>query len=191
MDLDLFGNPQPHDTGTKVKIKLPPGVAGDAEFHGPNDCYRVRLRRWRGDFFPVRYVNFIGMNPSAAGPDEDDRTLVRDWHFTEREGYSGLVKTNIADYRLTHPSDLLKLTDPVCSDRNLQALLYEAAGASLIILCFGSLNRILKPFGDAAVRALLADNRKLMCFDVNADGSPKHTLYVKGDQPLREWRPSS
>ena len=186
---DLFGNEQAHDTGSKRIIKLPPGVVGDAEFRGPNDCYRPRLRRWIGDLFPARYINFLAMNPSRASAHINDPTIAREWSFTTREGFEGMSKTNVCDYRHKDPSELLKLDIPACSEINLSTILFEAAGAQMIIVAFGGLNKVLLPHGKRAVRALVEDGHKLWCFDENADGSPKHPLYVKSTQPLRVWNP--
>jgi hypothetical protein len=185
--MDLFGETAAHDVGTKVLVKLPPGVIGDAEFHGTNECYRDRLRRWRGEFFPPVYINFLGMNPSGAAAAVNDRTIAREWFFTEREGFRGFSKTNIADYRHKDPATLLNLQTPVCSDRNLNTILYEAAGAAKIVVGFGSVNKALLPHAQRAIRSLVADGRKLWCFDVNADGSPKHPLYVAGKTELKVW----
>ncbi len=189
MSADLFGNLPEHDAGSKLVIRLPPGVIGDAEFYGPNDCYRVRLRRWLGDIFPARYINFIAMNPSNAIATANDRTIAREWSFTTTFGFEGMSKTNIADYRQSYPDELLKVGEAVCSDRNIATILYEAAGAQMVVVGFGGLNKVLMPHGRRAVRALMDDKVKMMCFGENADGSPKHPLYIKGNCPLREWDP--
>jgi len=190
MNTDLFGNPPEHDAGSKLVIKLPPGVRGDAEFYGENNCYRLRLRRWLGDIFPARYINFLAMNPSNAVAEANDRTIAREWSFTESYGFEGMSKTNVADYRQSYPDELLKIGSAVCSDKNLEIILYEAAGAQIVVAAFGGLNKVLMPHGQRAVRALIADGIQMMCLGENADGSPKHPLYVRGNTPLRKWDPS-
>ena len=176
-----------HDPGGRRKVSLPGGVNGDAEFCGPMNCYRPRLRRWRGPVFPARFVLSIGMNPSAAAADVDDPTLMRDWRFAEREGFNGLVKCNTVDYRATFPSEFRKPDIVPASGRNLAVILEEAAKAELIILCHGRLDKVLAPYGRVITDHLKAAGHRLMCFGANRDGSPRHSLYVPGEAPLVEW----
>lgn len=177
-----------HDPGGRRKILLPAGVSGDAEFYGPMNCYRPRLRRWKGKGFPARFVLSIGMNPSNAAADVDDPTLTRDWYFAEREGFDGLVKCNTVDYRATFPADLRKPAVVAASERNLAVILEEAAKAELIILCHGRLDKVIAPYGRIVADHLRAAGHRLMCFGTNRDGSPRHSLYVPGETPLVEWR---
>ncbi len=172
-----------HDPGGKVRLALMPGVNGDARF---SDCgrYRQLMRRWVGDGFPQRYVLFIGMNPSTADATANDPTCAREWTFANREGYSGMVKANVGDYRATDPKMLLAPGVVAVSEQNLPTIRAAAAAASLVIMCHGKLNKALAPAGKALVEALTADDIPLWCFGTNADGSPKHPLYLRSDTPL-------
>lgn len=172
-----------HDPGGKVRLALMPGVNGDARF---SDCgrYRQLMRRWVGDGFPQRYVLFIGMNPSTADATANDPTCAREWTFANREGYSGMVKANVGDYRATDPKMLLVPGVVAVSEQNLPTIRAAAAAASLVIMCHGKLNKALAPAGKALVEALTADDIPLWCFGTNADGSPKHPLYLRSDTPL-------
>lgn len=172
-----------HDPGGKVRLALMPGVNGDARF---SDCgrYRQLMRRWVGDDFPQRYVLFIGMNPSTADATANDPTCAREWTFANREGYSGMVKANVGDYRATDPKMLLAPGVVAVSEQNLPTIRTAAAAASLVIMCHGKLNKALAPAGKALVEALTADDIPLWCFGTNADGSPKHPLYLRADTPL-------
>lgn len=172
-----------HDPGGKVRLALMPGVNGDARF---SDCgrYRQLMRRWVGDGFPQRYVLFIGMNPSTADATANDPTCAREWTFANREGYSGMVKANVGDYRATDPKMLLAPGVVAVSEQNLPTIRAAAAAASLVIMCHGKLNKALAPAGKALVDALTDDGIPLWCFGTNADGSPKHPLYLRADTPL-------
>lgn len=180
-------DPAAHNPGGKVKIALAAGVHGDAEF-SRDGRYRPRMRRWTGDVFPDRYVLFIGMNPSTADASANDPTCAREWQFTLREGYHGMVKTNVGDYRATNPKDLMAAGLSVSSPENLPTIRQSAAGAALVIVCHGKLNPPLALAAKAILAALHEDGVDLWCFGTNADGSPKHPLYLRADTPLIRYQ---
>ena len=177
-----------HDPGGKVRLTLMQGVQGDAVFSA-DGRHRPLMRRWVGDVFPDRYLLFIGMNPSTADAVVNDPTCAREWTFTRREGYDGMVKTNVGDYRATDPKMLLASGVEVSSPANLPTIRRVAAGADKVVLCHGKLNRALATAGRDLVEALTGDGIDLWCFGTNADGSPKHPLYLPGDTPLIRWSP--
>ena len=172
-----------HDPGGKVRLALMPGVQGDASFSA-DGRYRQLMRRWTGESFPDRYMLFIGMNPSTADGTVNDPTCAREWTFAVREGYQAMVKANVGDYRATDPKMLLVPGVVAVSAANIPAIRQAAAGADLVVLCHGKLNKALAPAGKALVEALKADGVELWCFGTNGDGSPKHPLYLRADTPL-------
>jgi hypothetical protein len=171
-----------HDPGGRVRLRLAAGVHGDAQFSDPE--HRQIMRRWRGDSFPDRYIMFIGMNPSTADATVDDPTCAREWTFAGREGYDAMIKGNVGDYRATDPKMMLAPGVVACSPANLPALRAAAARADKVVLAHGKLNKALAQPGRDLVAALRADNIPLWCLGTNADGSPKHPLYLRADTPL-------
>jgi len=175
-----------HNPGGKVRLALMEGVKGDAVF-SDDGRYRPLMRRWLGHTFPARYILFIGMNPSTADATVNDPTCGREWSFTRREGFDAMVKANVGDYRATDPKMLLQPGLEASSPANLPTIRQAAAGADKVVLCHGKLNRALAPAGRKMVAALIEDGRDLWCFGTNADGSPKHPLYLRADTPLVRW----
>lgn len=171
-----------HDPGGKVRLRLLPGVSGDAVFTDKE--HRQLMRRWTGEVFPERYIMFIGMNPSTADASVNDPTCAREWTFAVREGYTAMVKANVGDYRATDPKMLLQPGVVAASEANLPTIRRAAAGADKVVLCHGKLNRALAQAGHDIVAALQSDGVRLWCFGTNADGSPKHPLYLRMDTPL-------
>lgn len=173
-----------HDPGGKVRLALMPGVKGDATFSA-DGRHRQLMRRWLGPSFPERYILFIGMNPSTADAEVNDPTCAREWSFAQREGFDAMVKANVGDYRATDPKMLLAPGVVASSPDNLPTIRKVASGAGKVVLCHGKLNKALAPAGAALIAALRRDRIALWCFGQNADGSPKHPLYLRGDTPLR------
>lgn len=171
-----------HDPGGRVRLALMPGVKGDAEFSDHE--HRQLMRRWIGDSFPERYIMFIGMNPSTADANVNDPTCAREWTFAQREGYDAMAKGNVGDYRATDPKMLLAPGVVAVSPHNLPSLQAAARKADKVVLAHGKLNKALAPAGRELVEVLRADGIPLWCFGVNADGSPKHPLYLRLDTPL-------
>jgi len=183
MQLELLPREPDHDPGGKIRLRLPQDVQGDAVF-SPCRRYRPLLRRWRGERFPDAFALFIGMNPSTAEAHVDDPTIAREWEFTVREGYDGFAKTNVADYRATKPSMLLEEGVTPSSHANLPTIIDTARRANLVVLCHGCLNKALAPLGAQVIEALRHAGVEIMCFGTNADGSPKHPLYLAKTTPL-------
>ena len=172
-----------HDPGGKVRLRLAQGVHGDVVM-SPDGRHRQIMRRWLGDRFPDRYILFIGMNPSTADATVDDPTCAREWTFARREGFTGMIKCNVGDYRATDPKMLMLPGVEAVSPANIPAIREAARGAARVVLCHGKLNKALAPAGREIVQTLRADNIPLWCFGTNADGSPKHPLYLRADTPL-------
>lgn len=177
-----------HDPGGKVRLALGAGVRGDAVFSADGK-HRQRMRRWTGEDFPQKRILFIGMNPSTADALVDDPTCAREWRFAEREGFSGMVKCNIGDYRATNPKALLEPGVIVCTDANIEMIRAEAKQADVVVVCHGKLNAPLAAAARTILPALVEDGIKLWCLGMNGDGSPKHPLYLRADTPLQPFHP--
>lgn len=174
-----------HDPGGKVRIALPAGMRGRAEFHGPADCYRPLLWRDWGDHAD-RFALWIGMNPSTADADFNDPTVAREIARTQDLGLEAYAKCNVMDLRATHPRMLKHASVPPCSDVNLGTIDAYAARAAVIVAAWGALAPALRPYADR-VADLLA-GRMLLCLGRTQDGSPRHPLYTRRDAPFEVWR---
>jgi len=127
---------------------------------------------------------WIGLNPSTADEVKLDNTLRRVRGFTAREGYGGFIMGNIFGFRATDPKEMYAAKDPVGPD-NDKWLLEMAKRSGKVVVAWGShgasMNRGL------AVCKLLKDF-DLVCLATNADGTPKHPLYLRKDLPLLPYK---
>lgn len=146
-------------------------------------CRRYRYLLWRVWDERLPTAAFVLLNPSTADEHHNDPTIERCQRRALRMGYGGLRVTNCFAWRATAPAQLLDATDPVGPD-NDEAILAACAGAAIVVCGWGTPGRLRQR--DAAVRALLrVAGIAPWCFGINADGSPKHPLYVPYAAPLR------
>ncbi|MBN8902782.1 MAG: DUF1643 domain-containing protein [Rhodospirillales bacterium] len=178
-----------HDPGGKVRLRVAADTVSDAAFSA-DDRYRWWLeRRWDGmpigsGGLPVQ----IGMNPSTADIDCNDPTVAGCCDRARRWGYGGLVMLNAFGYRATRKEDLLAVDDPVGAENDATIRRFAAA-APLVVVGWGQPPQSLRGRGAAIARLLAEIGVQPMCFAINADGSPKHPLYVRRDAPLVPWVP--
>src|SRR6185436_7280733 len=144
-----------------------------------SDDMVFRYKLWRIWDHSVLSVNFIGLNPSTADDRTDDPTIRKCIGFAKRNGYGGLVMTNLYAFRSTNPSALLRAGNFIGPD-NDKLIANEKVYCGAIVAAWGS-HPATK--GRALfVRRMLGWN--LLCLGITKNGSPKHPLYVPYSQPL-------
>jgi hypothetical protein len=126
----------------------------------------------------------IGMNPSTADVDVDDPTVQGVmWRARHVWGVGGCVMLNAFAYRATDKLRLLEVEDPVGAENDATILRFAWA-SRLVVAAWGKPPKALGGRGPALAATLGAAGVELLCFAVNADGSPKHPLYVARQAPL-------
>jgi hypothetical protein len=144
--------------------------------------YRYQL--WRQQFHALHYVLFIGLNPSTADETKDDPTIRRCVGFTNSWGYGALCMANLFAFRATNPKVMMASKDPIGVD-NDEFIKQLAEEAALIICAWGNGGNY-KGRAREVIGLLNPVLPKVMVLGVNADGSPKHPLYLKSDcKPIR------
>ncbi len=160
--------------------------------------YRYRLTRSWGErpssFLPISEKRdvWVMLNPSTADADLDDPTIRRCMGFSRSWGANGIEVVNLFPWRATKPKDLLAAMrageDVVSRDRRNHHIgrVFGPGGvlASRVIVAWGA-----APWaGEEGERlrgwAMCPD---LLCLGTNANGSPKHPLYLPATAELREW----
>lgn len=144
----------------------------------PRDAIRRAIRE------PDSYVQFIGLNPSTADETQDDPTVRRCVGFAKRWGYGAMCMTNLFAFRATDPEDMKREARPIDVDcENDVALVRVGAAASLVVACWGTHGSWLNRGRHVSVLF----HGRLQCFGRNADGSPKHPLYLRDDARLEPF----
>ena len=156
-----------------------------------SECRKYRYTLWRewdtdlltgcADDLPNanKFVQFIGLNPSVADEKVDDNTIRRCIDYSKRWGYGALCMTNLFPFRATYIKDMLVHDEPMdMALENARQVERIAESAGLIVCAWGNhgahkrrAEKFLKHLGQ--VRKF-----KLHHLGLNADGSPKHPLYL-------------
>jgi len=148
-----------------------------AEF-SPCRSYRYVLKIVWDESLPL--AAFIALNPSTADEYQDDPTLRRDRGFAESWGMGGIVKLNAFAYRATNPKDMLVHSDPIGPGNTVDMMrTVLAACPGPKVACWGAHGTHL---GRGEV--LKTQLPGLQCFGLNADGTPKHPLYLAASTAL-------
>lgn len=170
-----------HDPGGKVRLALPEGVTGGAEFSACGRYRRSLSRDWTPPGTPPCTVLFIGQNPSVADVDVSDPTCHRELQFARDWGFTRYLKGNVLDWRATAPRDVPHDPDIACTPENLAALRDMADQADLIVMACGRLHKRFAPVTAQVLAAVSATGKPVVCLGRNADGSPRHPLYLRKD----------
>jgi hypothetical protein len=158
-----------HDPGGKSKPPWPEGSKVRAKF---SDCERYRYglsEIWDKD---LPLVMFLMMNPSVAGIEHADPTLIRTGRYARTWGYGGQLVGNIHAYRLTDSTLLATAEEPV-GPKNDITLLHMAKKAKIVVLAYGLPPKPLRARA-ATVVEMLAATSKLKYLALTKDGIPKH-----------------
>lgn len=131
------------------------------------------LRSWEEN---PKMILFIGLNPSTANDINDDPTIRSCIRLTRHNGYGGFVICNLFSFVTANPKILIqnmKEARTVESDITLHRMIIHTHKT---ICAWGSWT-----FINVRAQQVLARIREPFCLGVNADGHPKHPLYIRSE----------
>lgn len=149
--------------------------------------YRYSLwRRWHYGVGLSNMAMFVGVNPSVADEEDNDRTVSRCIAFAKSWGMGGMVMTNLFAYCQTNPKIMKQQHDPV-GELNDQALTQISKVAGKVVCCWG-VNGIHRNRCVMVKHLLkLQCGRALFCLGTTKDGHPNHPLYLRSDTKLERF----
>jgi hypothetical protein len=164
--------------------RKPPSRAFGSAAISPCGIYRYELTRSWDATRPL--IAFVMLNPSTADAVEDDPTIRRCIGFADGWGFGEVRVYNLFALRTPDPEHLWKHEDPFGPDFEKYAA--KPRECEKIVVAWGS-------FGDKGKNAARGrcyvgehlDGCELWALALNADGSPRHPLYVRADQRLTRW----
>jgi hypothetical protein len=132
---------------------------------------------------------FVGINPSTAGPKEEDQTTGKWRGFSLRNGIRDYYALNPFDFRATDVRELARVGAPVSADNEIH-IREIISRADLLIPCWGNSAKLPKQLRYHLVRMkiMLRDSGKpIKIFGLTKSGDPMHPLMLGYDTPLVEW----
>lgn len=153
----------------------------------PCEQYRYDLVWQWDDSKPL--LTFWLLNPSTATHEELDNTVKGLIKRARHWGYGGVRVINLFGFRATDPADMKKQDDPVGpdNDRVIAQALQDAFETGVPIICgWGAHGSHRDRDTECRLMAIDRDVRT-MFLELNADGSPKHPLYIKHDLRPTIW----
>lgn len=159
-------------------IKIPDGVTSGGRF---SECQQFRYYLTRSWDSTLRTVAFIGLNPSRADLEVDDRTVGRCQAFARQWKCGRLLMLNLFACYATKPKDMLEMTeqgvDIIGGEQNSFGALrgyIEQFRVAQTVAAWG------KHGGDRG-RDAAREIPNLVCLRINRDNSPGHPLYISSD----------
>jgi hypothetical protein len=156
------------------------GMRGSAIL-SDDGLYRYRLDRIWGSGPAIVWVM---LNPSTANGRENDPTMRRLLHFSQRDWEHGrLVVVNVFAWRSPKPAGLRQASDPI-GPQNDCHIAEAIAEAATVVAAWGAGAADMADRVDQVARML---PRPALCLGSTKGGHPRHPLYVRSDVAWEEF----
>lgn len=142
-----------------------------------SDDRKYRYALWRIWDPSKPLVMFIGLNPSTANEAKSDPTITRVKSFARHWGYGGVYMMNLFAIVSSKPAILISDPDPL--GENDIWIDQVAAKCDMVVFAWGAFRA-----AKTRSKAIIEMFPTAKALTINADGSPKHPLYVPGNIEL-------
>jgi len=160
----------------EINLEIPQGA-----IFSDDRKYRYALWRIWSPQKPILVQ--IGLNPSYANEFKNDPTITRGIVRADRTGFGGFIMGNLDAYVSTDPKALLN--NGYAVGEFTDYYLKQMIKLSERQLCgWGSFKGMAKRAN--TVYAMLPNP---FCLGVNADGQPRHPLYISYETPMVRYEP--
>lgn len=135
----------------------------------------------------------IGINPSTAAPGALDNTLKSVERIALGNGFDSFTMFNVYAQRATRPQDMEKTLNPALHAENMKAFDFVLSQCSrpAVWAAWGNIIET-RPYLPDCVRDMIQigrehDARWYCAGKISKKGHPHHPLYLRRDEPLREF----
>ena len=138
----------------------------------------------------------IGVNPSTAEPDNLDNTLKSVERIAKGNGYDSFIMFNVYAQRATRPDDMDRALNPELHRANMDAFRYilSHVGEGVRPAVWAAWGAVIekRPYLPDCVREMVEIGeeygaRWLCAGKCSVKGHPHHPLYLKKDEPTRDF----
>lgn len=154
-------------------------MVGNAVFSEDRQHRYLLKRIWNPE---KPFAMVVGLNPSTANENQNDptiRRLIGPTGLLHRNGYGGLYMVNLFTMVTPKPKQLIHDQTPATA---MTWWTTSAFQCQAVVFAWGAFDI---PYGrDQAAKQLFPD---ALCFGHNANGSPKHPLYLSGHCKMRRF----
>lgn len=161
------------------QLELLQDSRSDAVFSDDRKQRYLLKRIWRVD---LPFAMVVGLNPSTAAEDKNDptiRRLIGPDGLLGQSGYGGLFMVNLFTMVTPRPKELKFDHMPATAALWWSTTAFQTQS---VIFAWGAFEI---PMGrDQMAKDLFPD---ALCWGRNANGSPKHPLYLKGTTKLERY----
>lgn len=135
----------------------------------------------------------IGINPSTAAPGALDNTLKSVERIALGNGFDSFTMFNVYAQRATRPQDMEKALNPALHAENMKAFDFVLSQCSqpAVWAAWGNIIE-MRPYLPDCVRDMIQIGREhdaqwYCAGKISKKGHPHHPLYLRRDEPLREF----
>lgn len=148
-------------------------AAGGAAWFSQGKVHRLMLFRIWDRELPV--LNWVMLNPSVAGAADDDPTIRRCIGFSKRDGYGGLLVTNLFSRISTDPKELTRNTPDAAYSGDF--IKYAAEHSAACMAAWGNIPKV-PAYEDRAEKVLdiLRKEHVVMCLGQTLAKNPRHPV---------------
>ena len=139
----------------------------------------------------------VGVNPSTAAPDDLDNTLKSVSRIAAGNGFDSWIMFNVYAQRATRPDDMDRCLNEELHRENLRAFAYileRAAAGGQRPAVWAAWGAVIekRPYLPDCVRDMVRlgveVNARWLCAGAcSKKGHPHHPLYLRRDEPVREF----
>lgn len=127
-------------------------------------------------------ILFIGLNPSTANENTNDRTIKRVMAIANHNGYGGVYMMNLFLFVSTDPDQLKTIGDFLMND---YWLLRNSKQCKDVLFAWGNFDVIKETGRDKKIIAMFPNAKAIV---LNKSGSPKHPLYCKKESLIINFK---